>query len=72
MRRQKHLQDIEHNAKQAQYRAHKHNDRKESFVAARRGGSTHTETVRDRAYESKAKKGFESGLLGLHGVPFQH
>ena len=71
MRRQKHLQDIEHKAIQVHCRAHKQNERLERFVAAWRGGSTHTDTVQERACESKAKKGFESGLLGLHGVPSQ-
>ena len=71
MRQQNHLQELQQKAIQAHYRAHKQNDREESVAATRRGGSTHTETVRKRARESKAKKGFESGLLGLHGVPFQ-
>ena len=71
MRRQKHLQDIEHKAKQTHYKAHKEDNRDERLAAARPGGSTHTDIVWDRARESKAKKGFESGLLELHGVPSQ-
>ena len=71
MRRQNHLQELQQNERQAEYRAHKQNKRKERVAAALRGGSTHTETVRQRVCESKAKKGFESGLLRLHAVPFQ-
>ena len=71
MRRQNHLQELQQNERQAEYRAHKQNEREERVAAARRGGSTHTQTVRQHACESKAKKGFESGLLRLHGVPFQ-
>ena len=71
MRRQNHLQELEQKVIEAHYRAHKQNEREESVAAAWRGESTHTDTVRERTLESKAKKRFESGLLGLHGVPFQ-
>ena len=71
MRRQNHLQELQQKAIQAHYRAHKQNEREESVAAARRGGSTHTDTVQERTRESKVKKRFESGLLGLHGVPSQ-
>ena len=71
MRRQKHLQKLQQKATQAHYRPHKQNEREESVAAAWRGESTHTDRVRERARESKAKKGFESGVLGLHVVPSQ-
>ena len=71
MQRQNHLQELEQKAIQAHYKAHKQSEREESVAAARRGGSTHTNRVRERSRKSKAKKGFESGLLGVHGVPFQ-
>ena len=71
MRRQNHLQELQQNERQAQYRVHKQNEREERVAAARQGGSTQTETVRQHARKSKAKKGFESGLVRLHGVPFQ-
>ena len=71
MRRQNHLQELEQKAIEAHYRVHKQNKREESVVATRRGGSTHTNTMQERARDSKAKKGFESGLLELHGVPSQ-
>ena len=71
MRRQNHLQKLEQKAIEENYRAYKQNEREESVAATRRGGSTHTDTMRERARESKAKKGFESGLLKLHGVPSQ-
>ena len=59
MRRQNHLQELQQKAIQAHYRAHKQNEREESVAAARRGGSTHTKTVRERARESKAKRGLK-------------
>ena len=71
MRRQNHLQELQQKAIEENCRAHKQNEREESVAAARRGGSTDTDTARERARESKAKKGFESGLLRLHGVPSQ-
>ena len=71
MRRQTHLEELQHKATQVQYRAEKQNEREESVAAAWRGGSTHTNRVRERACEQKAKKGFEIGVLGLHGVPSQ-
>ena len=37
----------------------------------RGGAEAHTQTQCGSARYSKAKKGFESGLLGLHGVPSQ-
>ena len=71
MRQQKHLQELQHKATQVHYRAEKQNEKEESVVAAWWGGSTHTDRVRERVRERKAKKGFESGVLGLHGVPSQ-
>ena len=71
MRRQKHLQELQHKATQVQYRAEKQNEREVSVAVAWRGESTHTDKVQERARERKAKKGFESGVLGLHGVPSQ-
>ena len=71
MRRQTHLEELEHKATQLHYRAEKQNEREESIAAAWRGGSTHINRVRERAHERKAKKGFESGVVGLHGVPSQ-
>ena len=71
MRRQTHLEELEHKATQLHYRAEKQNEREESVAAAWRGESTHTDRVRERARERKAKKGFESGVVGLHGVPSQ-
>ena len=71
MRRQNHLQELQQKAIEENYGAHKQNEREERVAAARRGRSTYTETVRQRTRESKAKKGFESGAVRLHGVPFQ-
>ena len=71
MRRQTHLEELQHKATQLHYRAEKQNEREESVAAAWRGRSTHTDSVRERARERKAKKGFESGVVGLHGVPSQ-
>ena len=59
MRRQKHLQELQHKALQAQYRAEKQNEREESGAPARHGGSTHTDSVRERARERKAKRGLK-------------
>ena len=59
MRRQKHLQELQHKAIQAQYRAEKQNEREESGAAARHGGSTYTDSVRERARERKAKRGLK-------------
>ena len=59
MRRQKHLQELQHKAIQAQYRAEKQNEREESGVAARHSGSTHTDSVLERARERKAKRGLK-------------
>ena len=59
MRRQKHLQELQHKAIKAQYRAEKQNEREESGAAARHGGSTHTDSVRERARERKAKRGLK-------------
>ena len=71
MRRQTHLEELQHKATQVHYRAEKQNEREESVAAAWRGGSTHTDKGRERVRERKAKKGFESGVVGLHGVPSQ-
>ena len=71
MRRQTHLEELQHKATQVHYRAEKQNEREESVAAAWRGGSIHTDRVRKRARERKAKKGFESGVVELHGVPSQ-
>ena len=71
MRRQMHLEELEHKATQLHYKAEKQNEREVSVAAAWRSGSTHTDRVRERALERKAKKEFESGVVGLHGVPFQ-
>ena len=71
MRQQTHLEELQHKATQVHYRAEKQNEREESVAAAWRGRSTHTDRVQERARERKAKKGFESGVVGLHGVPFQ-
>ena len=71
MQRQNHLQELQQKEIEENYKAQKQNEREESVAAARRGGSTDTDTMRERVRESKAKKGFESGLLGLHGVPSQ-
>ena len=70
MRRQNHLQQLQPKATEADYRAHKQNEREDCEGRAA-GGSTNADRVRERARESKAKKGFESGVLGLHGVPSQ-
>ena len=59
MRRQKHLQELQHKAIQAQYRAEKQNEREESGAAARHNGSTHTDSVRERARKRKAKRGLK-------------
>ena len=59
MRRQKHLQELQHKAIQAQYRAKKQNEREESGAAARHGRSTHTDSVRERARVRKAKRGLK-------------
>ena len=59
MRRQKHLQELQHKAIQAQYRAEKQNAREDSGAAARHGGSTHTDSVRERTRERKAKRGLK-------------
>ena len=71
MRRQMHLEELEQKATQLHYRAEKQNEREESVATAWRGGSTHIDSVRERTRERKAKKGFESGVVGLHGVPSQ-
>ena len=71
MRRQTHLEELQQKATQVHYRAEKQNEREENVAAAWRGGSTHTDRVRERVRERKAKKGFESGVVGLHGVPSQ-
>ena len=71
MRRQTHLEELQHKATQVHYRAEKQNEREESVATAWRGGSTHTDRVQEHARERKAKKGFESGVVGLHGVPSQ-
>ena len=71
MRRQTHLEELQHKAIQVHYRAEKENEREESVAAAWRGRSTHIDRVRERARKRKAKKGFESGVVGLHGVPSQ-
>ena len=71
MRRQTHLEELQHKATQVHYRVEKQNEKEESVAAAWRGGSTHTDRVRERARERKAKKGFESGVVELHGVPSQ-
>ena len=68
MRRRNHLQELQQKAIEESYRAHKQNEREERLAAVR---NTHKETVRQHAPESKAKKGFESGLVRLHGFPFQ-
>ena len=70
MRRQNHLQQLQPKATEANYRAHKQNEREDCEGRAA-GRSTNGDRVRERARESKAKKGFESGVLGLHGVPSQ-
>ena len=59
MRRQKHLQELQHKAIQAQYRAEKQNERQESGAAARHGKSTHTDSMRERAPVRKAKRGLK-------------
>ena len=59
MRRQKHLQELQHKAIQAQYRAEKQKEREESGAAAQHGGSTHTDSVRERARKRKAKRGLK-------------
>ena len=71
MRRQTHLEELQHKATQVHYRAENQNEREESVAAAWRGGSTHIDRVQERVRELKAKKGFESGVVGLHGVPSQ-
>ena len=55
MRRQNHLQELAPNERQAQYRAHKQNDREERIAAARRGGSTHTNSAAARMREQSEK-----------------
>ena len=59
MRRQKHLQELQHKAIQAQYTAEKQNEREDSGVAARHGGSTQTDSMRERLRERKAKRGLK-------------
>ena len=70
MRRQNHLQQLQPKAIEADYKAHKQNER-ENCEGCAAGGSTNADRVQERARERKAKKGFESGVLGLHGVPSQ-
>ena len=59
MRRENHLQELQHKAIQAQYRGEKENEKEESGAAARHGERTHTDCVRERARERKAKRGLK-------------
>ena len=75
MRRENHLQELQHKAIQAQNGEVEHSgeaegERREWRSRTARRKQTHRQRAGARVRE-ESKKEFESGGLGLHGVPSQ-
>ena len=75
MRRENHLQELQHKAIQAQNGKAVHSgeaegERREQRSPAARRKKTHRQRAGACARE-ESKKEFESGGLGLHGIPSQ-